>query len=38
MDGLLWHIIFLQMFFASDVIQDSRTGWGRNLPWEGSNP
>jgi hypothetical protein len=38
MDGLFWHIIFLQMFFASHVVQDSRTGWGRNLPWEGSNP
>jgi hypothetical protein len=38
MDGLFWHIIFLQMFFASDVVQDSRTGCGRNLPWEGSNP
>ena len=38
MDGLLWHIIFLQILFASDVVQDSRTGWGRHLPWEGSNP
>jgi hypothetical protein len=27
MDGLLWHIIFFQMFFASDAVQDSRTGW-----------
>jgi hypothetical protein len=35
---LILNIIFFQMFFASDVIQDSRTGWGRNLPWKGSNP
>jgi hypothetical protein len=37
MDGFLWHIIFFQMFVASDAFQDSCTGWSRDLPWEGSN-
>jgi hypothetical protein len=26
------------MFFALDAVQDSCTGWGWHLPWEGSNP
>jgi hypothetical protein len=38
MDGLLWHIIFFQMFFASDAIQDSCTGWCRNLRGREATP